>query len=223
MQRPPIGFFVGHGLFGAIDDGGQDIIEIAHAFAVFGREGDGIAQAQGVGLYQSRRAGAAFALVGDDHRFLVAPAQPFGEVTVQGGNAGTGVDEQQGHIGAVEGAFGLGAHARLKDVAGDVFQAGGIDDGEFEVDQPRRSLAPVAGQAGRVVDECQPLAHEAVEKGRLTHIGAADDGHGDAHGPTACCCRLAVGYQRGVVGEKVDAAVGDDGIDDDPVRHLRLA
>ena len=165
MQRSRVGLTRRHGLVGAIDEGNQDVIEIAHAFAVFGRDGDGIAKAQGVGLDQSRRAGAALALVGDDHRRLVAPPQPVGEVAVEGGDAGAGVDEQQGHVGAVEGAFGLGKHTRLEDVAGDVFQAGGIDDREIEVAEARRSLAPVAGQAGGGVDESQPLAHEAVGKG----------------------------------------------------------
>ena len=37
------------------------------------------------------------------------------------------------------------------------------------------------GHAGAIVDQRQTLADEAVEQGRLAHIGAADDGDLQSH------------------------------------------
>ena len=42
-------------------------------------------------------------------------------------------------------------------------------------------FTPVAGDAGRVVDQREPAAGEPVEQRRLAHIGTADNGDGKAH------------------------------------------
>ena len=62
-----------------------------------------------------------------------------------------------------------------------LFQAGGIDDAEFEVEQPRRALAAVAGDARDIVDNGQPLSGQAVKKGRFPDIGKPDDAYGKSH------------------------------------------
>ena len=53
-----------------------------------------------------------------------------------------------------------------------------------QVRDPAVALATVAGHAGAVVDERELLADEAVEQGRLAHVGAADDGDDERHGST---------------------------------------
>ena len=47
--------------------------------------------------------------------------------------------------------------------------------------KPRVAFTPVAGDAGAVVDQCQPPSHQAVEQGRFADIGPADDGDGEIH------------------------------------------
>ena len=64
-----------------------------------------------------------------------------------------------------------------------VLEAGGVDHPEFEPEQARLALAPVAGYARPVVDQRQALADEPVEQGRFADVGPADDGDGgEGHG-----------------------------------------
>ena len=59
-----------------------------------------------------------------------------------------------------------------------VLETGSIDHPEVEAEQLRLAFAPVAGDAGTVIDEREALAHEPVEQGGLADIGAAHDGDG---------------------------------------------
>ena len=60
---------------------------------------------------------------------------------------------------------------------------GGVDDGEAEIAEAPFAFAAVAGDPRRAVDDGLTPADEAVEQGRLAHVGAADDRHGEGHGP----------------------------------------
>ena len=72
--------------------------------------------------------------------------------------------------------------ARLAGAA--LFEARGVDRGEFEIAEPAVTLAAVARHARPVVDQRQPLADQAVEQRRLADVRPADDGDGEAHGAT---------------------------------------
>ena len=64
-----------------------------------------------------------------------------------------------------------------------VLEPGGVDHPELEPEQARLALAAVAGHAGPVVDQRQPLADQPVEQGRFADVGPADDGDGgERHG-----------------------------------------
>jgi len=62
-----------------------------------------------------------------------------------------------------------------------VLIAGSVDDGEVEAQKMSLALAPVAGDAGLVIDQRQLLADQAVEKGGLAHIGPPDNGNCGQH------------------------------------------
>src|SRR5262245_66235324 len=60
----------------------QPRIEIGETLAVFGRDGDRLAEAKLVGLEHAGLAGAALALVGDENRGLARFAHKIGERAV---------------------------------------------------------------------------------------------------------------------------------------------
>ena len=120
-------------------------------------------------------AGAALALVGDQDHLGGALAQPVGEALVERQDAGARVDQEQHDVGAVDGALGEAAHARLERLAADRLPAGGVEQREGEVAELRRRFAHVARHARRVVDDGVALADQAIEQRRLADVGTADD------------------------------------------------
>ena len=143
-------------------------------------------------------AGAALALVGDQDHLVGALAQPAGEALVERQDAGARVDQEQHDVGAVDGALGEAAHARLERLAADRLPAGGVEQGEGEVAELRRRLAHVAGHARRVVDDGAAPADQAVEQRRLADVGPADDGHPRQRAAGRCRQRRAMSRPESV-------------------------
>ena len=144
-------------------------------------QSNGLAEAQAMGFEETTFRGRAFALVGDQNDRPARPPQPVGKVLVERRDAGTGIDEEEHRFGLFHGAFGLLAHAPFQALRRHFLESRRIDDPEVQVEQPALPLAPVAGDAGPLVDDGQAPPHQAVKERRLADVGAADQGHGGSH------------------------------------------
>ena len=131
---------------------------------MLGGDGDRLAQTERVGLVDSNIAGFAFSLVGAEDDGLVGAAQQGGEGSIQRQHAGAGVDQKQNDVGVADGGFGLGAHACFKRGVGRILEAGGVDQREVEIAQAALGFAPVARDAGRVIDDRKLPAREPIEE-----------------------------------------------------------
>jgi hypothetical protein len=149
---------------------------------MFGRKRQRLAQAQLPGLDQAGLRRLPLGLVGGEDHGAAGAAQDVGEDPVIGGDTRARVDQEEARVGHLHRAFAEAAHAALQAVVGGILQPGGVDHGEAQGAQPRLALAQVAGHAGLVVDQREFPADEPVEQGRLAHVGASDDGEGEAHG-----------------------------------------
>ena len=177
-----------HGLFAAVV-GKQLLGQFGHAEAMLGGDRHRLAEPEFMRLDQPGLGGRALAFVGHQHKRRFQPPQGPGEVPVHGRDAGAGVEHQQRDIGLRQRPAGLLQHIGLDTVGRHVLQTGGIDDGECERADPAFADPAVAGDAGLVVDQRLALADQPVEQGRLAHIGAADDGDGEGHGPSCLSLR----------------------------------
>jgi len=96
--------------------------------------------------------GAAHPARGDqwDER---APAHRGGEMPVGPGDPYAGVDHEQDRVAVGERGLGLRAHATRERCRVALLQPGGVDDGEFQIAECRLAFAPVARDAGGIVDQ----------------------------------------------------------------------
>ena len=148
-----------------------------------------LAEAEAIGLQEPRLAGTTVVLVGCQHHRQAGAPEDAGQVMVEWADAGPGVDEHQDHLRCRHGAFGLGLDPAGERVGGGALEAGGIDGRECEVAQLHRGLAAVAGDAGRIVDDRQRPAGQAIEQRRLADVGTADDDHRQGHRLIERLCR----------------------------------
>ena len=168
------------------------IIEFAEAFAVLGGKGDRIAEAEAEGLIGAVAPRHALGLVGDDDDRLAGAAHRRGEMAVGGGDPGARVDDEEDRVAVEQRGLGLRAHAAGERLGIALFEPGGVDDGEGEIDEPRLALAAVARHARLIVDERELPADQPVEQRRLADVRPADD-RDLAHGRSAFRCGAA-GY-----------------------------
>ncbi len=166
---------------GPIDERPEGVVEIRHPLVVLGGDRDRLAETEGIGI-ESAGAGLALGLVGHQHGRPPVPAQPVREVAIERRDAGAGVDEKEHRIGLRQRLLGLLLHARREGLGRGLVEARGIQHAEAEIAQARLALAPVAGDAGLIVDQRQAPPDETVEECRLPHVGTADDGHRCGHG-----------------------------------------
>ena len=159
----------------------ERIVEIAQALAMLGGNLDGVAEAQRVGFHRADFAVLALALVGDQHHRLVGAAREIGKGAIVRRQACARVDHEHQRIRKADRGFGLLLHPRGERALGALVEAGGIDDGEFEVAETRISLAAVARNAGLVIHQREFLPDQPVEQRRLSDIGPADDGNRKGH------------------------------------------
>ena len=148
---------------------------------MLGRDAQRLAQPQRPGFGRAGLARGPLGLVGGQDDVLGALAQDVGEILVRRRDAHAGVDDEQADVGLVHGTLGQAPHPALQRIVLDHFQAGRVDHDEAQVAQARVALAQVAGDARLVIDQRQPLAHEAVEQGGLADIGPSDDGECEGH------------------------------------------
>ena len=140
---------------------------------MLGGNRDRVAEAEVEGFVSAVAPGRPFRLVGDEDHRLAGTAHALGEVTIAFGHAGARVDEEQHGVAIGERRLGLGAHAPRQRLAVARLQAGGVDDGEDEIAEPRFAFAAVAGDAGLVVDQRQLAADQPIEQRRLADVRAA--------------------------------------------------
>ena len=118
----------------------QRVVEIAEALAVLGGNLDRLAEAQRVGFHRAGFAVLAFAFVRHQHHRLVGAAREIGERTIVRREAGARIDHEHQRVGETDRGFGLLLHPRGQRTLRALVEACGIDDGEFEIAEPRLRL-----------------------------------------------------------------------------------
>ncbi len=111
-------------------------------------------------------------------------AQELRDLAVHGREALPDVEQQDDDLRLVDRDPGLRLDGRLGRIFRTVeVKPGGVDHRELAAAPVCDAIQPVARQAGLRVDDGFPPAQDAVEQGRLAHVGPADDGDdGARHG-----------------------------------------
>jgi len=78
--------------------------------------------------------------------------------------------------------LGLRRHAVRQAVGRGLFEACRVDRRKGQIAEPRLAFAPIARDAGLVIDQRLPPADQPVEQGALADIRPADDRDGEVHG-----------------------------------------
>ena len=104
-----------------------------------------------------------------------------GNALVLLGDADGGVDDDEGHVGALDGTLGTHVGVELQVLVDDgaLAHTGGVDEAVLDALVLDERVDGVTGGAGHVAHDGALLAAEAVEQGGLTGVGAADDGDAD--------------------------------------------
>ena len=123
----------------------------------------------------------SLAFVDGQHDRLARAAHGLGDDLVGRGDAFASVDHEQADIGFGDGRHGVRGHPRGEAVLRAVGDTGGVDQLERQRAQHRLGLAPVAGDARRVVDQREFPARQLVEERGFADIGPADNGDGERH------------------------------------------
>ncbi len=153
----------------------QRFHQIDDALAMFGREGQRIAEPQPVGFIEARLAGCSLGLVGDEDHRLAGTPDHLGKGLVHRCQAGARIDHEQDDIALGNRGFRLLSHPPGKRGIIGLLEACGIDNGEFQVIEIDIALATVAGDARPIINKRQLAADQAIEQRRLADIGTPDD------------------------------------------------
>ena len=150
--------------------------QIAGAVPVYGGDRDRVSQSQGVKfIYRGVGGAGGVRLVHRQHHRLAGTEQHVGHILVRGGDAGADIRDQNDHGGGVDGDLGLLPHEEQNLTVGAGLNAAGVHHVKFSAAPLALGVKPVAGDAGGVLNDGEPLSHQAVEKHGLSHIGAAYD------------------------------------------------
>ena len=162
----------------AADWGGRRrrVEEVADARAVFGGDGEDVAEAEPAEVFGGGGEGGGVDLVDGEEDGLAAAEEESGEGDVGRGQFGAAVYHHDDDGGFGEGDLGLeedfgGDEGR---VVGD--DAAGVDEargGGLPLDE---AVDAVAGDSGLVADDGAAGTGEAIEEGGLADVGAAADG-----------------------------------------------
>lgn len=155
-------------VFGRRADG---LVQVGHALAVLGRDGDGFAEAQGVRLADAAAALAALGLVGQQDDGLVHLAQALGEDPVQRGDAFAGVHHEHDQFGVFQRGLGLLAHPGFQAIVGDVLVARRVNQRQIHVADIAVGVAPVPGHAGRSSTSARRLPTRRLNSVDLPTLG----------------------------------------------------
>ena len=159
----------------------ERVVEVGEPLAMLGRDRDRLAEPKLVGFEHAGRSCPALALVGDHDGGLAGSAHKIGKNSIFRHRACARIDQEQYCIGGSKRGLGLLLHAPGQAFGRGRLEARGVDHGELKIAEPRAALAPVAGDAGAVVDQCEAFADEAVEQRRLADIRPSDNGDREAH------------------------------------------
>ena len=99
-----------------------------------------------------------------------------GEELVRRRHAGAGVDDHHGEVGALDGTFGLAAHAVFKRSAGGFFKASRINDPKAQFSETGIPFPAVTRDAGLVIDNRVLASDKPVEQRRFTNIRTTHNG-----------------------------------------------
>ena len=160
-------------------DGG---VEIAHAFAVLGRERDRIPETKRVSFSDANITGASFGFVSGEHDGLVCAAQKCGEGFIHRRHANARIDQKQNDVRFLDRHLRLLAHARFERRVGDVLEASRVDQREVQIAEFAARLTAVARYAWCVINDRNLLAMQAIEQSGLADIWAPDNRELDRHG-----------------------------------------
>ena len=159
----------------------QGGIEIGQAFPVLGGDRDRLPETELICLQQAGLGGPPLALVGDDNRGLAGFAHEISKGAVGRCRACAGINEEHHCISGSDGGPRLLLHAGGQALRSSLFEARRIDGDERQVTQPRLRFAPIARDAGEVIDQCDALADKTIEQRRLADIRPSDNGDRESH------------------------------------------
>ena len=155
--------------------------QAADALPVRRRDGVRIANAQFMEFTQQRRLHHAFGLVGSQQHFFALCAQVVGNVMVLRGQASAHIHHKDHGVGLGHRLTGLLGHFGHNARGFVGLKTTGVHHDEFAVAQTRVAIVAVAGQAGVVGHDGVAALGDAVEQGRLAHVGAAHQGNHRLH------------------------------------------
>ena len=158
--------------------------QVAGAVSVHRGDRDRVAQSQIIKLIEFRRNLAdAVALVDAQHHRLVALLQHGGNLLVGRGDAGLDVYHQDDDLRALDGHLGLASHLREDDVVRIRLDAAGIDQHDLVAAPLAGRIDAVAGDAGSVLHNREPLADQFIKQGGFADIRPAHhcDDWSDCH------------------------------------------
>ena len=120
---------------------------------MFGGNLHGIAEPECVGFHRADLAVLALGLVGDQHHRLVGAAGEIGKGAVVRRQSDARVDHEHQRVRQPDRGLGLLLHPRGQRTFGALVEAGGVDDGEFEIAEMPLAFAAIARHAGFVIDQ----------------------------------------------------------------------
>ncbi len=126
-------------------------VEIGQPFAMFGRQRNGVAEAEIEGFIGAGEARLALGLVGHQDGRLAGAANEAREVAVGRHHAAAAVGEEEDRVGLRHRGFGLRPHAAVQRFGLALVEARRVDHGEAQVAQARIARAAIArhARAGR--------------------------------------------------------------------------
>ena len=130
---------------------------------------------------QTGGTGLSLAFVGQKDHERAGTPDLVGKELVSRRYTGAGIDDHHRHIGKLNGAFSLLAHAVLETAGRRLFQAGRVDDPEFQSGKRSIALAPVTCYAWLVIDNGMLTTDQPVEQRRFADIRPAHDGDSYRH------------------------------------------
>ena len=116
-------------------------------------------------------------LVDRQHHRTVAVTQQAGDAGIFFGDAHRRVDHHHHDLGVADGALTLTRHLLVERVA--PWQPStGVDDRERDTPPRRLELLAVTRDARTLLDDGDPLAHDAIDECRLADVRPTHDGDG---------------------------------------------
>jgi hypothetical protein len=132
-------------------------------------------------------------LVGHHDHGALRPAEDVGHPVVLVGDADRAVDDEQDHVGVLDGLLRLLRHLAVERALVGREPAAGVDHGELVAGPLGVEQLAVARHAGLLLDDRLAPADDPVHERRLADVGAADDGDDGlgAHAGTGAPTRAA--------------------------------